>query len=116
MNWIELISEEGLAEINSASKTKPVLLFKHSTSCSISNTVLNRLERNWKAEEVKGLQPYYLDLLSYRNLSNEIAIRYQIDHESPQVLIIQNEKAVYDSSHFDIDYATLKKQIEKLHS
>jgi bacillithiol system protein YtxJ len=115
MNWIELISEEGLAEINSASKTKPVLLFKHSTSCSISNTVLNRLERNWKAEGVKGLQPYYLDLLSYRNLSNEIANRYQIEHQSPQVLIIQDEKVIYYSSHFDIDYAILKKQVEKFH-
>jgi bacillithiol system protein YtxJ len=108
MNWIELNSAQKLAEAKAASKEKPVMLFKHSTTCSISKTVLNRIERNWKEEEVAGVIAYYLDLLSHRNISSEIA------QQSPQVLIIQNEKSVYDRSHFDIDYASIKKEIEKI--
>jgi bacillithiol system protein YtxJ len=114
MNWIELDSEEKLAEAKAASKDKPVMLFKHSTTCSISKTALNRLERNWKEEEVAGTKAYYLDLLSHRNISREIADQFNVEHQSPQVLIIQNEKSVYDTSHFDIDYASIKKEIERI--
>jgi bacillithiol system protein YtxJ len=114
MNWIHLDSEEKLAEATTASRIKPIVLFKHSTTCSISNTALNRLERNWKSEEVAGTQTYYLDLLSYRQLSRQIAEKFQVEHQSPQVLIIQNEKSVYDTSHFDINYPTIKTEIEKL--
>lgn len=114
MNWIHLDSEEKLAEATTASRIKPIVLFKHSTTCSISNTALNRLERNWKSEEVAGTQTYYLDLLSYRQLSRQIAEKFQVEHQSPQVLIIQNEKSVYDTSHFDINYPTIKIEIEKL--
>lgn len=114
MNWIHLDSEEKLAEATTASQTKPVVLFKHSTTCSISNTALNRLERNWNSEDVAETQAYYLDLLSYRQLSRQIAEKFQVEHQSPQVLIIQNEKSVYDTSHFDINYPTIKTEIEKL--
>jgi bacillithiol system protein YtxJ len=114
MNWIELNSEEKLAEAKAASKNKPVVLFKHSTTCSISKTALNRLERNWKDEDLAGTKAYYLDLLSYRHISHEIADQFNVEHQSPQVLIIQNEKSVYDTSHFDIDYSVIKKEIAKL--
>jgi bacillithiol system protein YtxJ len=114
MNWIELDSIQKLMEAKVASKEKPVMLFKHSTTCSISKTVLSRIERNWKEEEVAGVKTYYLDLLSHRNVSSEIAQLFEVEHQSPQVLIIQNEKSVYDRSHFDIDYASIKKEIEKI--
>ena len=116
MNWIKLNSIEQLAEIKKASKFKPVLVFKHSTTCSISKTSLNRLERNWKEEELDDTKAYYLDLLSYRAISQEIARTFDVEHQSPQVLIIQNEKLVYDISHFDIDYATIKDVLAKLNS
>ena len=114
MNWIHLDSEEKLAEATNASRAKPIVLFKHSTTCSISNTALNRLERNWNSEDIADTQAYYLDLLSYRQLSRQIAEKFQVEHQSPQVLIIQNEKSVYDTSHFDINYVTIKQEIEKL--
>jgi bacillithiol system protein YtxJ len=114
MNWIELNTLQGLEEAKEASKSNPVILFKHSTTCSISKTVLSRIERNWKEEEVAGAKAYYLDLLSHRNISNTIAQLFEVEHESPQVLIIQNEKSVYDRSHFDIDYTSIKKEIEKI--
>jgi bacillithiol system protein YtxJ len=114
MEWIKLDSEEKLVEANAASAQLPVLLFKHSTTCSISRAALNRLERNWKNEDDSTIKSYYLDLLYYRNLSREIAERFEVEHQSPQVLILYHEKAIYACSHFDIDYATIKREIEKV--
>jgi bacillithiol system protein YtxJ len=114
MDWIKIDSEEKLAEAHEFSKNAPVLLFKHSTTCSISKTALSRLERNWKSAEVADTRAYYLDLLSFRSISNAIASHFEVEHQSPQVLIIKDGKSVYDRSHFDIEYEAIKREIEKL--
>jgi bacillithiol system protein YtxJ len=114
MNWIALENENQLEEIRKESEGQPVLIFKHSTSCSISAAALNRLERSWKTEEVPQLKAYYLDLLSYRGLSREVANRFGIIHESPQVLLIDKGKCVYHSSHLSINYTEVKNNTLKL--
>ena len=110
MNWNKLTSEEQIDQVILESAAKPVLLFKHSTSCSISSMSLDRLLRNWKAEDADKITPYYLDLLAYRNLSNLVAERFGIPHESPQVLLIQNGKVTYHESHYGISYAEIMNQ------
>ena len=104
MIWTELRTESQLEEIQAESKTKSVLIFKHSKRCSISQLTLDRLERRWKEEETAHIKPYFLDLISYRETSITIAREYEVEHESPQVLLIENGEAIYDRSHFDIDY------------
>lgn len=107
MNWNALNQLTQLDSIKEESKNQPVLIYKHSTSCSISRATLDRLERNWKDTETGSLKPYILDLLSYRTISNEIVTAFQVEHESPQVLIIKNGEVVYHTSHFGIDYKSL---------
>lgn len=85
------------------------MIFKHSTACSTSNMVINRLERNWKQEEMGHVQAYFLDLLSYRQISNAIAEQFEIHHESPQVLVIRDGEAIFNGSHFEIDYVAVHK-------
>lgn len=89
------------------SNNKPVLFFKHSTRCSISDMVLQRLERDWKDEYTEKIVPVYLDLLKHRDVSNKIAEKYGVYHESPQVLIIKEGKCVYTASHSDIRLAEI---------
>lgn len=108
LKWNRLESLEQLSEIQKQSKEQPVLIFKHSTRCSISRTVLDRLERNWNSEEAKNIQAYYLDLIAHRDVSNTIATTFQVHHESPQVLIIENGQSVYDKSHLEIDFKSIK--------
>ena len=110
MNWNKLTSEAQIDQVITESAEKPVLLFKHSTSCSISSMSLDRLLRNWKPEDSDKIIPYYLDLLAYRNLSNLVAERFGIPHESPQVLLIQNGKVTYHESHYGISYAEIMNQ------
>jgi bacillithiol system protein YtxJ len=104
MNWTELNSEQQIEEIKRESKSQLVLIFKHSTRCSISSTALNRLERNWKADEVAPMKTYYLDLISNRNISRSVAESFDVEHESPQVLILKDGNPVYVRSHLAIAY------------
>lgn len=110
MNWNKLTSEEQIDQLITESAEKPVLLFKHSTSCSISSMALDRLLRNWKTEDSEKITPYYLDLIAFRSLSNLIAERFGIPHESPQVLLIEKGKVTYQESHYGITYAEIMKQ------
>ncbi|MFY7732225.1 MAG: bacillithiol system redox-active protein YtxJ [Bacteroidia bacterium] len=105
MEWNKLSEIEQLEEINKASFEAPVMIFKHSTSCSISSSALNRVERNWNNEQddVK-VKPFYLDLIAYRNVSNEIAKKWNIEHQSPQVLIIKKGACIYTETHMGINY------------
>lgn len=111
IRWNELTSVEQLDEIRKQSEKKPVLIYKHSTRCSTSHLVLDRLERNWRGEGIPGVEMYFLDLLSHRNVSNAIAEVFGVEHESPQVLIIEGGKAVYDRSHLEIDYKSISAAI-----
>jgi bacillithiol system protein YtxJ len=110
MNWNKLTSEEQIDQVIAASEEKPVLLFKHSTRCSISSMSLDRLLRNWKPEDADKITPYYLDLIAFRSVSNRVAERFGIPHESPQVLLIQKGKVTYHESHYGISYAEIMKQ------
>jgi len=111
MNWNQLTDLSQLEVIKEESKQQPILILKHSTTCSISSTALNRLERNWKQESVGELKPYYLDLLKYRPISGAIASTFGVEHQSPQVLIIQNGECIYNASHFDISFAELAETV-----
>ncbi len=108
MNWIALKEPDQLEALRAESKNQPVVIFKHSTSCSISRTALNRLERNWKEEEMASVKLYYLDLLSYREISNGIADLFEVGHESPQVILLKDGEAVFHRSHFDIDFTSIR--------
>ncbi len=108
MKWNPINQLSVLDEIKEQSKTQKVLIFKHSTTCSISSMSLSRLERSWSETEMTKIKPYYLDLLKYRDISNKIAQEFGIKHESPQVLIIENGKCIYNDSHNAISYKEIK--------
>ena len=103
MKWTPIIASEDLDNIINESKNKPVLIFKHSTRCSISSMALNRLERDWSKPNENEVIPHLLDLIANRNLSNMISEKFNIPHESPQILIIKNGKCSYTNSHMGIN-------------
>lgn len=112
MNWSYLERAEQLNDIVNESAVNSILIFKHSTRCNISRAALDRLERNWKDAEVPNVKPYFLDLLSYRDISNTLAEQFQVEHQSPQVLIIRHGKAIYDNSHYGIDFREIREKVK----
>ena len=108
VQWISLTNEGQLEDIVKQSNTIPCLIFKHSTRCNISSMAKVRLEKGWDFD-ANDMKPFYLDLISFRNVSEAIAEKFGIYHESPQVLLIRNGECTYDASHLDIS-------VEELHA
>lgn len=106
---MEIRSMDELDKAEKASFEKPVVLFKDSVTCGISASAKHRL---FDLEITDDFQFYYLDLLSFRNVSNEIANRYGVIHQSPQVIVLRNGKTVYDTSHHAINSETLSNQLK----
>ncbi|MCO5247899.1 MAG: bacillithiol system redox-active protein YtxJ [Chitinophagales bacterium] len=93
VNWVDITSEEQIDDMMTSPQS--AVIFKHSTRCPISSMAKNRLERTWDSPK----EIYYLDLLKHRDLSNYIAQKSGVEHESPQIIVFKEGKAVYDSSH-----------------
>jgi len=108
INWNQLNDLKVIDEAIALSYEKPVILFKHSTRCSISRFALKQFEKdyNFSAEQ---LEPFFLDLLNHRNISNEIAERFQVTHQSPQLIVVKDGAAIFSSTHSDIEAEILNK-------
>ncbi len=105
--WKTLSTEAELQDLIKRSHEVPVVIFKHSTRCSISTMAKSRFERGWDIEAAHA-EPYYLDLLSFRNVSDKIAEELGVIHQSPQVILLKNGVAIYDTSHNDINVEDIK--------
>lgn len=99
MNWKQIQTIEDIDQIKRESIDNTVMIFKHSTRCSISSAALSRIERGWNESLVEKITPYYLDLIKFRDLSNVIAQEFGVEHQSPQVILIKNGVATYNESH-----------------
>lgn len=100
--WKLIKSEKDLENAIKESHYKRVAIFKHSTSCFISKTVLRNFEKEVANAENQNLSFYFLDLLAFRPVSNKIAEDFGIRHESPQLIVIENGNAISNASHQDI--------------
>jgi bacillithiol system protein YtxJ len=108
IDWKHITSEDTLLEAIKSSTEKAILIFKHSTRCSISSMAMSRLENGWDTEEMANISPYYLDLISYRDISNLVADNLNVMHESPQIIIVKDGKSTYHTSHMNISVDAVK--------
>lgn len=101
-NFVELNSIEKLEELFEKSNETPVVLFKHSITCPISTSVYY---------EVADVQTdvNLIIVQKSRDISNEIASKTGVRHESPQAIVLKNGRAVYHASHYDITAEDLNK-------
>lgn len=106
-NWIPLQTVKQLNEIVTNSTSKKQVIFKHSTRCGISSMVIKQFEKQFDLTEDE-IDLYFLDLLKFRDISNAIATKFQVIHQSPQLIVINNKKVVAQASHHDILSVELK--------
>lgn len=111
--WKVLSQTDEWQMIKEHSYERPAAIFKHSTSCGISNMAKFQLERGWDIDS-DNLSFYYLDLLSNRNLSNQVAEELGIVHQSPQLILLRDGKAVFNTSHHGVHLSGLKKALADL--
>ncbi len=106
IQWKTLDNLSQLDQIQKDSYERIQAIFKHSTSCPLSLMAKSRIDREWKLDDVI---PYYLDLKVYREISNAIATKWKVNHESPQIILIKDGEAIFDESHLDITVAAIEK-------
>ncbi|HLV69615.1 MAG TPA: bacillithiol system redox-active protein YtxJ [Xanthomarina sp.] len=104
--WIDLTNVNQLNDIENKSKNKAQVIFKHSTRCGISRMVLKQFVASYNLTE-SDLDLYYLDLLNHRDVSSETGYKFQVMHESPQLLIVKNGVVVAHASHGSINNLNL---------
>ena len=99
MNLIDLTDMQEIANIKQRSFEKPQIIFKHSTTCGISSVALNRFKNSTTFAEADY---YILDLRKHRDISQLVAKTFEVQHESPQVIVVKDGNAIYHESHFSI--------------
>ncbi|MGG5505877.1 MULTISPECIES: bacillithiol system redox-active protein YtxJ [unclassified Myroides] len=112
MNWIELTETSTLSELIANTSSKPYLIFKDSPTCYISKMALRNFEASFS--NPTQVDCYKVDVKKDRLVSLDIADRFQVQHESPQLLIIAGGKVVYHTSHEGIDAAATEKLLLRL--
>ena len=114
MNWlkIETLSDfNNMVDASNEENYYGVAVFKHSTRCPVSMMAKLKMLTTWDIDKNK-LPLYYLDLIKYREISNQIAADFDVQHESPQLLVIKNNKCVYHASHGSISVSEVKEVLE----
>ena len=97
-DWKMLTSISQLNDVAEASRQQKVIIFKHSTRCTISASVLSKFEKRIPS----GYQIFLLDLIAHRDVSLAIAEKFDVIHQSPQVVFLEEGKVIQHSSHYDI--------------
>ena len=102
--FFKIDNHAALENLLTDSTKKPVIVFKHSNACSISARAYREMEK------VDGVN--ILEVQSARAISNEVADLTGVRHETPQVIIFRDGKAVWNASHFDVVAAEVRKAVE----
>ena len=110
IEWTSLTSDGQLDELKSLSFQKPVVIFKHSVRCGLSHSAKFKLEEEWNALK-SDIYFFFLDLINYRPISDRLAMDFQVPHQSPQLLVIRNGQAVYDTSHHGVSVTSINRAL-----
>ncbi len=112
MNWINIKELEQINELKEFSKQKAVVLFKNSPRCFISKFALKNFQNDFS--NPTNTNCYMVDVVANRALSQQIAADFDIVHQSPQLLIVFDQKVVYHTSHEGIDANEVEKMLLRI--
>jgi len=113
LEWHALTTSAELQALTRKSHDTPAVILKHSTRCGASAVVKRRLEEDWDIE-AGAAHAHLLDLIGHRDVSDEVAETFGVQHESPQVLIIKDGRSIFDASHGDVSVAAIKRALESM--
>src|SRR5262245_56985716 len=98
----EIISTESLAEAMKSSERETVLFFKHSITCGISDRAFNEFQKYLESREASSARNYVIIVQKSRDASDELARLVEVEHESPQAIVVRNGRAIWNNSHLAI--------------
>ena len=104
---------DDLDRILAASGDRPLLLFKHSYTCGTSAEALDELVAHLN-ERPADASYAMVTVQSHRDVSNAVARRLGVRHETPQALLVRDGRAVWSASHFRVTAAALNEAFTRL--
>jgi len=105
----ELLAIEDLEEVWKSSEEKPVLLFKQSTTCPISAEAFEQFQTFLNDKQDIG--SFFVKVRETREVSNEIAEKLGVQHQSPQLLLVKDGIAQWNASHTNITVDSIKEAL-----
>ncbi len=107
----ELQSNEELEQVWEKSQQKPVLLFKHSTTCPISAGAFEQYQSFLESSD-DNLDGYIVKVIESKDISNQIAAETNVKHESPQIFLIKNKEVLWHTSHSKITADSITRELK----
>ena len=111
-DWVQLESEDSVEEVFTASESRIQLILKHSQSCSVSFFAKQNLD-SVPLEEWPEMDRSMVEVVRFRPISQYIAQKTSIRHESPQVLVIVNEEVIFHTSHSEVNKVNIQQAYKK---
>jgi len=109
----EMLEHKQFAKALKSSDDKPVLVFKHSTQCPISGAAYRRMAKYLEKAGDDAPPFYFVKVIERRPVSQGIAKKLDVKHESPQLILLKDNKAVWSTSHHAITSEALTKALDK---
>jgi monothiol bacilliredoxin len=103
--FFRIDNKQTLDSLLSDSRTRPVIVFKHSNACGVSASAYRELEK-------LDNQVNMVEVQTAREVSRDLADLTGVQHETPQVIVLRDGKAVWNASHFQIKAAEVIKAVE----
>jgi bacillithiol system protein YtxJ len=102
-----------LDQIIDYSHKQPVMLFKHSRTCGISAEALDELRVHLDEHAASVASAHYamVTVQTHRDISNAIAAKLGVRHETPQAILVHGGRVIWTASHFGVNAAELQKAL-----
>ena len=95
------------------SQAGPILIFKHSATCGISAQAHHELTE-WQARHTPRATMYKIDVRGHREVSNAVADRFRIRHESPQIVLVEDGAVRWHRSHWHVNGREVQQALDSL--
>jgi bacillithiol system protein YtxJ len=112
-NYQEIVSTESLAEVLKSSEGQPILFFKHSNTCGVSNRAFGEFQQYLQSPESAGAHNYVIIVQKARAVSDELARLLGIEHESPQAIVVRGGRVVWNDSHLALKSGALAEAVKR---
>ncbi len=113
MSVMPLRTEADLDGLLAQAGAQPVLIFKHSTKCPISAAAYRAFHAAIEGGELGAVRPALVRVIEERPVSQAIAARLGVQHESPQALLVRDGRVVWEASHYDITRDALRAAVRE---
>ncbi|PLT31491.1 bacillithiol system redox-active protein YtxJ [Peribacillus deserti] len=106
MTLKKILAQEQFDEL---AQSKSFLLVKHSLTCPVSQAAFEEYQEFAEANDVNTA---YLTVQEARPLSNYVAEKYSVKHESPQAILFKNGEVAWHASHWKITNKSLREAVQ----